>query len=109
MLAIAIEARTVWRQLGSAGMSQDKDSPIVAAKSHAAPSAFTPENLLREARRQKRLKDAAVPEICILDPDGDIWRALIAAGRTRPSPGWACYHTELREFVHEGEHFGIVR
>jgi uridine phosphorylase len=83
--------------------------PILSHKAFAASSVFAPENLLREARRQKNLSDAPVPEICILDPDGDIWRALIAAGGTRPSPGWACYHTELREFAHEGEHFGIVR
>ena len=86
-----------------------KAPPILSNKAFAAPSVFAPENLLREARRQKNLGDAAVPEICILDPDGDIWRALLAAGRTRPSPGWACYHTELREFAHAGEHFGIVR
>ena len=83
--------------------------PILSNKAFAAPSVFAPENLLREARRQKNLSDAAVPEICILDPDGDIWRALVAAGRAWPSPGWACYHTELREFAHEGEHFGILR
>jgi uridine phosphorylase len=83
--------------------------PILSNKAFAAPSVFAPENLLREARRQKNLSAAAVPEICVLDPDGDIWEALVAAGRTRPSPSWACYHTELREFAHEGEHFGIVR
>ena len=82
--------------------------PILAGKDFAAPSVFAPENLLREARRQKNLPSAAVPEICILDPDGDIVRALDHAGRTRPSPGWACYHTDLHEFMHAGEGFGIV-
>jgi uridine phosphorylase len=85
-----------------------KPPPILAHQEFAAPSVFRPENLLREARRQKSLPDGAVPEICILDPDGDILRALVATGRTRPSPGWACYHTELREFLHEGRPFGIV-
>jgi uridine phosphorylase len=83
--------------------------PILSNKAFGAPSVFAPENLLREARRQKNLSDVAVPEICILDPDGDIWSTLVAAGRTRPSPGWACYHTELHEFAYESEHFGIVR
>lgn len=82
--------------------------PILAGKDFAAPSVFEPENLLREARRQKRLPNARVPEICILDPDGDIVRGLDKAGRTRRSPGWACYHTELYEFDHRGEDFGIV-
>jgi len=82
--------------------------PILAGKHFVAPSVFQPENLLREARRQKKLPSAAMPEICILDPDGDIVRALGNAGRTRRSPGWACYHTELYEFEHAGELFGII-
>jgi purine-nucleoside phosphorylase len=83
--------------------------PILLNKDFTAPSVFKPENLLREARRQKRLLDVAVPPVCILDPDGDIWRALAAAGRLQPSPGWACYHSELGEFLYDAKHFGIVR
>jgi uridine phosphorylase len=82
--------------------------PILAGKDYAAPSVFAPENLLREARRQKNLPEAAVPEICVLDPDGDILRSLARAGRTRRSFGWACYHSELYEFEHAGERFGII-
>jgi uridine phosphorylase len=82
--------------------------PILTGKDFAAPSVFEPENLLREARRQKNLPRAEVPEICILDPDGDIVRALAKAGRTGHSPAWACYHTDLYEFEHAGECFGII-
>jgi len=82
--------------------------PILAGKHFSAPSVFEPENLLREARRQKNLPSTEVPEICILDPDGDIVRTLCKAGRTRRSPDWACYHTELYEFEHAGELFGII-
>lgn len=82
--------------------------PILADKDHAAPSVFEPANLLREARRQKNLSPAAVPEICVLDPDGDIVRALRRAGLAQASASWACYHTELFEFEHDGVRFGIV-
>ena len=82
--------------------------PILAGKDFAAPSVFEPANLLREARRQKKVPLTGVPEICVLDPDGDILRTLARAGRTRRCPGWACYHTELYEFEHAGEVFGIV-
>src|ERR1700731_1021181 len=82
--------------------------PIVTEKHFAAPSVFELKNLLREARRQKNLPSAEVPEICILDPDGDIVRTLHRASRTRLSPGWACYHTDLFEFEHAGERFGII-
>src|SRR6185369_13805762 len=32
--------------------------------------------LLREARRQKQLPLVAVPELCVLDPDGDVVRHI---------------------------------
>jgi uridine phosphorylase len=82
--------------------------PILSGKDHGAASVFEPANLLREARRQKLVPEAAVPEVCILDPDGDILRALRGAGRAEPSTAWACYHTELFEFEHEGIRFGII-
>src|SRR5262245_3778039 len=89
-------------------VSEATTPPILLHKGHEAPSAFTPESLLREARRQKGLSNIAVPEICILDPDGDIVRHLRAAGRASLHPGWACYHTELYGFHHEGHDYGIV-
>ena len=73
-----------------------------------APSVFRPENLVREARRQKSLPDTPVPELCLLDPDGDIVRHLRRAGRARTAPGWGCYHTELDEFDQEGLRMGVV-
>ena len=54
--------------------------PILAQKHYARPSAFTPENLLREARRQKSITESRVLEIRVLDPDGDIVRGLLARG-----------------------------
>jgi uridine phosphorylase len=93
-------------------MTQDTNPrrapPILSDKDYDAASVFEPANLLREARRQKNVPDIVVPEICILDPDGDILRALRREGRTRSSPGWACYHTDLDEFDHGGVRFGII-
>jgi len=83
-------------------------SLLLCGKDHAAPSVFLPENLLREARRQKRLPAGAVPDICVLDPDGDLVRQLRADGRARRSPAWACYHTDLYGFEHDNESYGIV-
>lgn len=77
-------------------------------KDYAAASVFRPENLLREARRQKQLPDGRVPEVCVLDPDGDIVRALHAEGRAHRDPFWACYHTDMYDVVHAGEAFGVV-
>ncbi len=82
--------------------------PILAGKQFSAPSVFEPANLLREARRQKSLADAEVPEICVLDPDGDILRILRRDGRASLSAAWACYHTDLYEFDEGPEHLGII-
>ena len=82
--------------------------PILDAKRHASPPVFRPENLLREARRQRRLPELPIPAVCILDPDGDIVRALRADGRGRPVAGWACYHTEMLTFEAGGMPVGIV-
>jgi hypothetical protein len=69
--------------------------PLSQAKDHTAESVFRPENLLREARRQRRLPDVPVPRVCLLDPDGDIVRYLVGSGTGRRHSGWACYHTEM--------------
>ena len=82
--------------------------PILRQKDPVARSVFTPENLLREARRQKGLAIGTVPEVCILDPDGDMERHLLAMGRAHRHPGWACYHTVLHAFEDEGLRCGIV-
>jgi len=82
--------------------------PILAQKHYGQPSAFAPENLLREARRQKRITDSGIPDVCVLDPDGDIVRSLLARGEARLEPGWACYHTQLYIFSRGGIDFGIV-
>ncbi|WP_024506093.1 nucleoside phosphorylase [Bradyrhizobium sp. ARR65] len=76
--------------------------PIIGGKDHAAPSVFRPEALLREARRQRQLPLLAVPEICVLDPDGDVVRHLKRTGTGRIHEGWACYHTELLAFDLDG-------
>jgi uridine phosphorylase len=81
---------------------------ILAPKQHASPSVFRPENLLREARRQRDLPDEKVPAVCALDPDGDIVRALRASGQTRRASGWACYHTDMDVTEHNGVPIGIV-
>jgi purine-nucleoside phosphorylase len=89
-------------------MPTKNSPPILENKHYGEPPVFRPENLLREVRRQRGLPNAPVPEVCILDPDGDIVRALRADGRGQPFLGWACYHTEMLTFELGGERVGIV-
>ncbi|MCU4751359.1 nucleoside phosphorylase [Halobacteria archaeon AArc-curdl1] len=84
------------------------DSPLHTAKQYDEPSVFTPKSLLREARRQKELPDEPVPDICILDPDGDLVRYLVKTGQAERSSNWPGYHTELYEFERNNTTFGII-
>lgn len=92
----------------NASAEGEKSIPILAHKDYAAPSVFVPENLMREARRQKGLPTLPVPSICIFDPDGDLLDYLRATGRTQHYPAWACYHTQLYTFEHQGITFGAI-
>jgi len=79
-------------------MERDADWPIppgLVRTDHAEPSVFRPESLLREARRQLDRVDDRVPDVCLLDPDGDVVRFLRESGRGQRSETWACYHTDL--------------
>lgn len=93
-------------------MSEDADgptgTPLSETKAYDESSVFTPESLLREARRQKGLPEMSVPDVCILDPDGDVVRYLVETDRATRETAWPGYHTDLYRFDHEGATFGIV-
>ncbi len=82
--------------------------PILDNKNPMSPSVFQPAALLREARRQKRLAAADVPQVCILDPDGDIFQRLRNTSQAKRIESWPCYHTDLYTFALAGETVGII-
>src|SRR5579863_5633890 len=83
-------------------------APILDNKHASSLSVFAPDALLREARRQKGIAAAAVPPMCILDPDGDLARRLRQSGTSKPFAGWPCYHTDLDTFALGAYEVGIV-
>lgn len=85
-----------------------KQYPILANKLYDEPSVFNAENLLREARRQKSLAHDVIPDICVLDPDGDLAQHLLASGLGHHHPNWACYHTKLIVFTQNNIEYGVV-
>ncbi len=92
-------------------MGRERGMPVPAAlvrDDHAEPSVFQPDGLLREARRQRSLAAGSVPDVCLLDPDGDVVRFLRQTGRGRRSESWACYHTDLWETETAGIPVGVV-
>lgn len=81
---------------------------ILENKYYQEPSVFTPENLLREARRQKSIEQCQIPNVCILDPDGDLVEYLLRTGQAKLNKCWACYHTKLYTVTYKELEFGIV-
>ena len=105
---ISLERSKIVRKKTPVGRTSRDTPPILSGKRHCEPSAFTPENLLREARRQKAIKESSAPAVCVLDPDGDLVRRLKAEGRAGRDPSWACYHTELYRFSEDGTDLGLI-
>ncbi|OYV34101.1 MAG: uridine phosphorylase, partial [Rhodospirillales bacterium 20-64-7] len=81
--------------------------PLLEAKRYSEASVFTAENMIREARRQKNISETAIPEICVLDPDGDLLRYAQSHGASLCT-GWACYHTQMYLLTYGGLRFGII-
>ena len=94
--------------MSRAGEGQKTRAPILDNKSPETASVFTPDALLREARRQKQVGAANVPAVCILDPDGDILRRLRQSGEATRFNGWPCYHTDLYTFPLGGQTAGLI-
>jgi uridine phosphorylase len=81
---------------------------IMDNKHYNEPSVFTPENLLREARRQKNIVNCKVPDVCVLDPDGDLVDYLIRINQATINECWACYHTKLYNIKQNGFDFAVL-
>lgn len=77
-------------------------------KKYNEPSVFTPENLLREARRQKNVDNCKVPDVCVLDPDGDLVDYLIRTNQATINECWACYHTKLYNVKQNDFEFAVL-
>lgn len=87
--------------------NRNTNEPVIVRKAHTQPSVFTPDGLLREARRQKSIPVGNIPAVCLLDPDGDLSRYLVRTGAKR-NPHWACYHTEMLELETAAGIVGVV-
>lgn len=81
---------------------------MIYNKHYNEPSVFTPENLLREARRQKHIDNCKVPEICVLDPEGDLVDYLLRTNQAKINECWACYHTKLYNIKQNDCEFAIL-
>jgi purine-nucleoside phosphorylase len=89
-------------------MKKDIEPAILLNKNYQEQSVFLPENLLREARRQKDIAECRVPSVCVLDPDGDLVNYLVEHAKAKKNECWSCYHSKLYSFELDNGVVGII-
>lgn len=73
-----------------------------------APSVFTPDGLLDAVRAERNLPPERVPEVCVLEFDGDLTDWLLETGRATRWQPWACFHTTMETVEVDGARVGVI-
>ena len=73
-----------------------------------APTAFSPKSLVEAVRADKHLESEPIPQVCVLEFDGDLTDWLISTGKVKPCRSWACFHTNMYSLEVDGFTCGIV-
>ena len=75
-------------------MESQRECPLLQHEL-GSPSKFTPDELVSAVRAARGLPDLPVPEICVLDFDGDLTDWLLSQGNAMVFKPWACFHTKM--------------
>lgn len=73
-----------------------------------APTVFRPEELVQAVRDQRQPEATDIPEICVLDFDGDLTDALVNAHEVRACEAWSRFHTSMWSLTIDGQRYGII-
>jgi uridine phosphorylase len=71
-------------------------------------SAFTAEALVSAVRSERGITTQPIPEVCVLEFDGDLTDALVANGIVTRCAAWACFHTTMFSLQVDGVSFGLI-
>jgi nucleoside phosphorylase len=71
-------------------------------------SAFTPESVIDAVKVSRNLSSISVPDVCVLEFDGDLTDHLVQSEAVQPWPTWACFHTPMFAMEVDGTPCGIV-
>jgi uridine phosphorylase len=74
----------------------------------SSPTAFAPKTLLDAVRAERGISPGPVPEICVLEFDGDLTDWLVSKGIAAPYKSWACFHTMMFFLKVDGIACGVV-
>ncbi len=74
-----------------------------------APTVFRPEELVQAVRDQRQpVANDNIPEICVMDFDGDLTDALVNAHEVLACEAWPCFHTSMWSLTIDDQRFGII-
>jgi uridine phosphorylase len=96
------------RQLRYMGRLENSHSLPLLNHPLDSESEFTPQALIEAVRTRRRLASVAVPEVCVLEFDGDITDHLVENRAVSAWPNWACFHTPMFAIEVDGKSCGIV-
>lgn len=71
-------------------------------------SAFTAAALVSDVRQSRGVQRGALPEVCVLEFDGDLTDWLVAQGRARRVESWPCFHTVMYGVEVDGRECGVI-
>ena len=73
-----------------------------------APTVFRPEELVQAVRDQRQPNATDIPDICVLDFDGDLTDALISAHEVLACSAWPCFHTTMWSLTTDDQRYGLI-
>ncbi|MCG3181827.1 MAG: hypothetical protein BIFFINMI_04262 [Phycisphaerae bacterium] len=91
----------------SAHSSRSRLAPILDHPLEA-PTAFRPEDLVASVRALRSRDAKAIPEMCVLEFDGDLTDKLLAGGQLTRCDGWPCFHTTMWRWESDGLSCGLI-
>jgi uridine phosphorylase len=72
------------------------------------PTAFSPDALMEAVRAERHLSREPIPQVCVLELDGDLTDWLVSTDAAHPWKSWACFHTTMYSLEVDGTTFGVV-
>lgn len=99
-----------YRVIGIGTLTKPVAKPNLPIADHPVDeaSAFTPEALMNDVRRQRPVGDEPIPQICFLEFDGDLTDWLVEQKLAVPFRSWACFHTTMFAMELEGVTCGVI-
>jgi uridine phosphorylase len=73
-----------------------------------SPTAFSPLTLVNAVREERHLEARPIPEVCVLEFDGDLTDFLVSTRAAKVYNSWACFHTTMYSYEVDGVECGIV-